>query len=435
MPDLETAGESVMLAAPMTPGVRSSAEPVRVCFAAYFFDPRKGGGALMYHRYLPGLQARGIRPEIFSGTPKASKIWEEDRDAAWRRLPVGAALPDAVTNGAPQHGLRLPDEGALRRARLYFRALIARCQDPDTRPDVVNLLMKPSAEAWLWTRRLRRLGIPLVYSHTIAPPLPEGRVARALKTFALRRYFGQMDCIVVQSSFHEGWLREIGFSGRIEIVPNGVDTERSRPARDEAERAQLREKLGFSPAERVVVTVGAVSPRKGTDLMIEAMGPLATRLPEARLLVIGWRTDRTDPKLAGFRAKLERLLADPELSARVRFVEGVDNLNEYLRAADAYLFASHREGFPSAILEAMASGLPCVSTRFVGWGPELGEPGRHYLLAEHDPASLADRVAEILEKPAVRDLLAGEGVRWVRESMELDATLASFAALYRELAG
>jgi hypothetical protein len=102
-------------------------DPVRVCFAAYFFDPSKGGGTLQYHRYLPGMQERGIVPEVFSGTPKASKIWEGDGDAPWRDLPIGAALPTANMNGATMHGLRLPDEGSRRRVEQYPDALIERC--------------------------------------------------------------------------------------------------------------------------------------------------------------------------------------------------------------------------------------------------------------------------------------------------------------------
>jgi len=256
-----------------------------------------------------------------------------------------------------------------------------------------------------------------------------------VKTQVLRRYFDQMDCGIIQSGVQERWMREIGFSGRIEIIANGVDTEHFRPALDDGERSRLREKLGFSEADRVVVTVGTVSPRKGTDLVIESMRHLGKRVPAVRLLIIGWRTDQTAPKLAGFRRKLEELMGDPELAARVHFVGRVDNVNEFLRASDAFLFASHREGVPNAVLEAMVSGLPAVSTRFIGWSEELGEPGRHYLLAEHDPRSLADTPAEILEKPAVRDRLSAEGVRWVRESMKLDATLDRSVALYRELAG
>lgn len=408
-------------------------EPVRVCFAATFFDPGKGGGTLQYCRYFEGLRGRGIVPEVFSGTVKATKIWEADRDAAWRRLPVGAALPAATVYGAPVHGLRLPDAGQHRRTDLFFRGLLARCADPATRPDVVNLMVKPSARASGWLRRLRRLGVPLAYSHTIAPPLPRGRIARSLAAGMLRRFFGRMDAVVVQSGYHEGWLREIGFRGRIELVPNGVDTGHFRPALDEAERRRLRDRLGFPEAAPVVVTVGAVSPRKGTDLMVASMRHVAERLPEARLVVVGWRTDQTDPKLRDFRDRLAALLSDPDLAARVRFTGDVDNVDEYLRAADVHLFASHREGFPNALLEGMASGLPTVTTRFVGWGAELGEPGRDYLLAERDPRSLADAVAGILEEPAVRDRLAAGGLRWVRRSMPVDATVDRLASLYRSL--
>jgi glycosyltransferase involved in cell wall biosynthesis len=435
MPDLEMPGEFVMIAPRMTSAVEPLLDPVRVCFATYSFEPHKGGGVVMYYRYLPGFKKCGIRPEIFAGTPKASKIWEDDRAAGWRGLTDGAPLPDATMNGARFHGVRLPDEGRRCRADLFFRALIERCKDPGNRPDVVNLLIKPSAEALLWVRRLRRLGIPLVYSHTIAPPLPNGRLARYVKTQVLRRYFDQMDCVIVQSGFHERWMREIGFRGRIEIIPNGVDTAHFRPPLDGDDRRRLREKLGFSEADRVVVTVGAVTPRKGTDLAIESMRHLVKRVPVARLVVLGWRTDQTDPKLAEFRKKIEELVSSPELATRVHILGVVDNVNEYLRAADAFLFASHREGFPSAIIEAMASDLPAISTRFIGWGAELGEPGRHYLLAEHDPESLAAAVAEVLEKPSVRDRLSCEGARWVQDTMKLDATLDRFATLYRELAG
>lgn len=120
------------------------------------------------------------------------------------------------------------------------------------------------------------------------------------------------------------------FPGGIEIIPNGVETAHFRSALDAGERNRPREKLGSSEAGRVVVTGGAVSPREG---------------------------------------------------------------NELLRASNAFRFASHREGFPNAILEALVSGLAAVSTRFIEWSDELGEPGRHYLLAEHDPRSLAGAVS------------------------------------------
>ena len=416
----------------MTVAVDNSRE-ARVCFASYSFDPRKGGGSLQYSRYIPGLCKRGISLEIVSGTPKATKIDLQGSESDWMRLPIGAPLPVASLNGARFCGVRLPDHLGPERAGVYFRTLLAHCRDPESRPDVVNLLMTFSAASLPWVRKLRRLGIPLVYSLTIAPSFPKGRWKRFKKLRMLRRHFRLMDAIIVQSAAHEDWLRRIGFDNQIAVVPNGVDTARFRPPRDEGERLALRKKLGFAPDDQVLTTIGAVTPRKGTDLVIEALRLVATRHPQARLVVIGLRSDQSNPGLADFRQRLEDLLADPRLAGRVRFTGVVDNVDEYLQASDLYLFGSHREGFPNSVLEAMASGLPTVTTPFIGWGEDFGEPGRHYLLAKHDPQSLALAATKILEDPSLRAALASEGCAWTREFMNPDATLDRFETLYQQL--
>jgi glycosyltransferase involved in cell wall biosynthesis len=107
--------------------------------------------------------------------------------------------------------------------------------------------------------------------------------------------------------------------------------------------------------------------------------------------------------------------------------------DEYLRASDLYVLASDREGFPNSLLEAMASGLATVTTPFIGWGEDFGEPGRHYLLAQHDPASLASAITTILEDPALRVELATQGRAWTREFMNPDISLDRSEALYRQL--
>jgi glycosyltransferase involved in cell wall biosynthesis len=111
----------------------------------------------------------------------------------------------------------------------------------------------------------------------------------------------------------------------------------------------------------------------------------------------------------------------------------VGNIDEYLRASDVYVFASHRESIPNSIFEAMASGLPTVTAPFLGWGEDCGEPGRDYLLAKHDPGSLASAVTAILEDPALRAALATAGHAWTRVFMNPDIPLDRFAALYRQL--
>lgn len=389
---------------------------------------------MQYFRYLPGLLERGIRAEIFTGTPKATKIWNEDRGAAWARLAPGSRLPESALNGATAHGVRLPDDLGRKRTAVYFESLMEHCRNPATRPDVLSLMINFSTDSLDWVRSLRGLEIPIVYSLTIAPRLPGWRLARQRKLRLLRRHYDLMDCIVVQSLAHARWLREIGFENRIEVVPNGLDSTRYHPARDAAERTRLRGELGFAETDAVVTTVGAVSPRKGTDVMIEALGRLRERHPNVRLVIIGWHADEGHRGDARFRKRMADLLSDAELARRVQFTGVVDNVSEYLQASDVFLFASDREGFPNAILEAMASGLPTVTTPFLGWGEDFGEAGKQYLLVERSPQQLASAVGEILEKPALRNQLATEGVRWIRESMQLDHTLDLLQSLYEQLA-
>jgi glycosyltransferase involved in cell wall biosynthesis len=411
-----------------------SSRDVRVCYAAYgAFDPQKGGGSRRYARYLPGLRERGISPEIVSGTQKASKLEPQDLASEWARLSIGAPLPATLLNGTRVRGVRLPDQLGRERAGVYFRALLAHCRDPESRPDVVNLLMTFSAASLRWVRELRRLGIPLVYSLTIVPKLPKNSLKRFFKVQMFRRHYRLMDAVNVSCLYQERWLREIGVDKPIAVIPNGVDFARFRPPRDESERGALRYKLGFAANDEVLTTIGAVSPRKGTDLAIEALRPILARRPHARLVILGLRSDQINPRFASFRRRLEGLLADPWLAARVRFMGNVDNPHEYLRASDVYVFASHRESIPNSMFEAMASGLPTVIAPFLGWGEDCGEAGRDYLLAKHDPESLASAVTTILEDPALRAALAKSGHAWTQEFMKSDIPLDRLAALYQQL--
>jgi len=407
---------------------------IRVCFIAYLWDPRKGGGTKQYQGYFPGMRERGLRPEIFSGTPQASKIWQEDSGADWVQLAPGSALPQKVVDDVPMSGVRLPDAVGRERSSVFYRSLLEQLRKPGAQPDVLNLAAALTRDSLPWIRKLRRTGLPICYTLSLTPKFPNNWLAGTLRRRMLRQHYDLMDAIIVQSVPHEEWLRAIGYRHHIELIPNGVDTERFRPPVDEAERTRLRDRLGFAADESVIVTVGAVSPRKGTDLMIEAMRDVVLRHPRARLVVLGWRIEGSQKKAEAFRRKLSALLDDPLIAERIRLEGVVDNVEEYLRAADLYLFASDREGFPNSLLEAMASRLPTITTSFIGLGDELGKPGHHYVLAERTPAALASALNELLDDENRREALAGEGLRFMLETMRMDTTLDRFAALYRRLA-
>jgi glycosyltransferase involved in cell wall biosynthesis len=118
----------------------------------------------------------------------------------------------------------------------------------------------------------------------------------------------------------------------------------------------------------------------------------------------------------------------------VHFTGRVNNVADYLRAADLFVFPSVREGLPNVVLEAMATAVPVIMLPFAGRAQELGRPGEEYVLVERDAAALARAIGDLLAQPGARRRLGAAGQRWVQEEMALDDTLDKLNAIYRDVA-
>jgi glycosyltransferase involved in cell wall biosynthesis len=221
----------------------------------------------------------------------------------------------------------------------------------------------------------------------------------------------------------------------MEFISNGVDLPRFRPARDAAERRAARQSLGVSDERRkIITTVGAVHPRKGSDLLLEAWSHLAGRFPEAHVFIVGLRKDLTYPKLADFRERIQHLCSASGAPERIHFPGLVRNVETYLRASDIFVFPSQREGMPNVVLEAMATGLPVLLTPFVGLAEDFGQAGRDYILAPREAQAVAANLAALLEDEALRSELGERARNWVRDHLSIETSLDRYAALYYELA-
>ncbi len=154
------------------------------------------------------------------------------------------------------------------------------------------------------------------------------------------------------------------------LVPNGVDAELFRPAADARARTAAKRRFGWIGTDPVVLCVGHLIPRKDPLGALEAFAKGAAG--EARLAFIG----------AGeLEADLRAAIAGADLEGRVKLLGELEPaaLAEAYRGADALLLASHREGRPNVVLEALAAGLP-IAARPSGGTPEL---------LRHAPACLA----------------------------------------------
>ena len=232
-----------------------------------------------------------------------------------------------------------------------------------------------------------------------------------LRLWLLRRY---VDRFVALSEEIEQSLREIGIpSGRIVRIPNGVDAEHFRPA-EPGQRAALRAELKLA-GRHVALFVGRLAPQKGLEPLLDAWQAVRTTLPDALLVLVG-----KGPLREALRSR-----AGPG----VRFAGLIRDPLSYLQAADCFVLPSRSEGMPSALLEAMATGLPCVATA-IGGVVDVLRPGvEGWLVAPGDTSTLASALIDALSS-AERQRLGAAARERVQRDFSLDSTADRLAQLY-----
>ncbi len=395
--------------------------------SAHFF-PTHGGAQLRYLRSIPGLRARGIKTQVLTGTPKLKK------NMTVSGAVNGDDLSQKMLDGIPIHRIPLPDRAGWLRSIAFNQAVLRFCHKSGYRPHIIQLVSSLQPRSVFWMSRFKKLDAALVYAFTLPIKWPSNPIKRVIRRFTLRYLYRQMDCIIVNSRQLQDQMLELGVDSRIEFIPNGVDHQRFSAAQGTDEIREVRSSLGIDEGQMVIVTVGAVHPRKGSDLLIEAWGRLAQSFPNAHLYIVGLRKDLSYPKLSAFRERVQDLVAASGAANRIHFTGLVRNVETYLRASDIFVFPPQREGMPNVVLEAMASKLPVVLTPFTGLSKEFGLAGREYLLAERNAEALANTIAMLLKDKTLRAALGENAGNWTRTHLDINHSLDQYEALYREIA-
>lgn len=206
---------------------------------------------------------------------------------------------------------------------------------------------------------------------------------------------------------------------KMRVIPNGLDI-------DAIDR--LREEPPGHPwgdgNRDLVVAVGRLCPQKGFDVLLEAFAPVAAVFPSARLVVLGKGSDRE---------ALVRQAAVLGIADRVDFPGWMANPYALLSRAAVFTMSSRYEGFPNALLEAMACGVPAIATDCPSGPSEILEGEVGILVPMNDATKLSDAMRKVLEDPALRNHLAREGRRRVEERYSLDRMVAAYERLFEEV--
>ena len=226
--------------------------------------------------------------------------------------------------------------------------------------------------------------------------------------------------IIFNSTVAIGQHAAVGFETRsAEMVPNGFDLDRYGP--DPAAGAALRQELGVPGAGPLVGIVGRYHPIKGHADFLAAAAQVQHTHPQARFVLIGLGLDGSDPELGRLAAALPR----PD---QVHWLGLRRDVPRLMAGLDLLVLASHSEGFPNVVGEAMACGTPCVATAVGEAAQVVGDCGR--VVSPGHPAELAAAIGELLNLSDGDRRALGEQARGrIRTHYSLAAVADRFAAL------
>lgn len=194
---------------------------------------------------------------------------------------------------------------------------------------------------------------------------------------------------------------------KIEIIPPGVDLSRFYPIPED----EAKEVIGIPPCDQVLLYVGRIEPLKGIDTLIEAIA-LMRRKGEFKdlsfcLVVIGGEPEMIGGNGSPEMARLKDLCHAHGLDDLVTFLgkRDQDTLPYYYSAAEAVVVPSHYESFGMVALEAMACGKPVVASQVGGLAYLVQDGVTGYTVPSSDVEALADRLAQLIKNPDLRDKL------------------------------
>ena len=385
-------------------------------------------GVFIKHRALALSQLDGVKLRVVAPVPyfpKAlagawlPKSWQVKARIKAQEVIDGVTVEHPRYLVTPKIGMRFYGDWMARGAEAVVRELHR--QEPF---DVIDAhYIYPDADA---ARQLgRKLDLPVVMTARGSDinqftRLPDIRPL-------IQRALSQADGLIAVS---DGLKREMVALGiaddQIRVIRNGVNRD-SFHLRDQAGARRL---LGLDVQRRIIITVSRLIQGKGLDRLIQAMALLARRslAADPLLYIIGAGPER---------AALEKMIAAYGLQDRV-FLTGArlqSELPDWYAAADLFCLATHREGCPNVVIEALACGLPVIATDTPGVDELLTDAVNGSLVPVTDsPAeSFADKIAVALDRTWNRRAIASSGGArdWQEVAREVKDTLSAVIARHQ----
>jgi len=389
-----------------SPGSASSTRPIRV---ARVIARMNVGGPAQHVTFLStGMDRMRFDTILITGVVGGNE--GDFLPAARARGARPLVIPELGPTVRPAHDL----VSLMKLARLFR----------DFRPDIVHT---HTAKAGALGRVAARLaGVPLCV-HTFHGHVLEGyfSAAKARLFLAAERGLARItDRIITVSSRVRQALLSLGIGqpGQVEVIPLGLDLSRFLPSPKGS--TDLRQRLHIPPGTPILGTVGRLVPIKDHPTLIHALGLLPGGDRAPHLLVVG------DGER---RQTLQELVQRLDLGSRIHFLGWRDDLEAILPELDVVICCSKNEGTPVALIEAMAAGVPVLSTDVGGVGDLVTHGETGWLIPPGDPTALAHSIRTLLADPALAGRLAAAARPIALERHDVKGLIHRMEALYTGL--
>lgn len=227
---------------------------------------------------------------------------------------------------------------------------------------------------------------------------------RALARHFTRKQCNAVDSVIVPSTAMRDILTQYGVTTRMKIIPTGMELNKFHSCNGSA----FREHYQIPASRPTLVHIGRVAHEKNIGFLLHMLVELRKQIPDILLIIAG-----EGPALS-YLHKQTRKLSLCENVLFVGYLSRTDALLDCYCAGDVFVFASRTETQGLVLLEAMALGVPVVSTAVMGT-KDILHPERGAVVAQEDPKQFANSVRQVLENEFQRKRLSKDARDYVKE--------------------
>ena len=220
---------------------------------------------------------------------------------------------------------------------------------------------------------------------------------------------------------------------KLAYLGNGVDIDRFHRERlNPIHQSELRQSLGIPETANLIVgTIGRLTRKKGSGYLIEATAKLVDKFPNLHILIIGGQLS-SDPE--PFQTELMAKISNLGIENHVTLTGDRQDIPEVLGLLDVFTLPTFtHEGLPRSILEAMAMGLPVVTTDIRGCREAVLQEKTGLIVPSQDSDRLAEALAIMLSNPELREAYGNQGRRRVTTEYNEDFVFERLTKYYQEL--